>query len=847
MKLLSCYVENYGVLSQRTYHFDGGMTAFCEENGAGKTTLASFIKAMFYGLESYRSNTKEFCDRQRYYPFAGGNFGGNLTFEWEGHVYRIERFFGEKSETADKLDVYCDGVLTDRFAGEIGRTVFGIDRQSFERTLFLDSESVECATTADIGARLAHFLEGSGEDVNYAGAKELLEKAAATLKKTRGSGEIAKERARIQELDERIRNAERTKDGLSVKYAAYDALDKEINALEDTLTRAQSQNELLAKWAQYEYMCNRAKEASDRRDALLTSYPNGVPSEEEVHAVVALAEERRALALRAEAQVLGEGEKATLARLDAMFASGIPEESVLEQYETVAQTLVTLEARIAALEAKEPDARERALIARFDGKETTEQALAQVKEKRETYRKARVAYDAVSTTAEVQVKPVRQARWHLPVAMIAAFVTLLGVALLFVNALLGGVITALGGICLLADGFVYLNNRTRVSPTLEGENAEKNRLAAQMRDAELAAASVLGAYGYNVANGGVEVAFYQFFEDVDVFASLCSREEERRVKLAGAREEQRMLHAALSTFLAQYGLSGERYGELLSRLRVDLAQYHALIGKEKELAQQHASLATRCEALDTKIAAFAEQYGENALAFDRVLLDIATLATLAQTAREEQRGADNYREQMGLFEKPENALVDLERSSEQLRGMRDEKSARLREIEEDERVADTLELHYNEREQAKERMASLEARYRILCATLEMLDAADRRMKDKYVSPIKDRFTYYSALIERAIGERVMISGDFTVTFDVNGKKRSERHLSAGQRSICALCFRLALIENMYGGEIPFLVMDDPFLSMDKAHLERARDVMHELASKTQIVYLCCHESRNLQ
>ena len=843
MKLLSCYIENYGAISQRTYDFNAGITAFCEENGAGKTTLASFIKAMFYGLESYRANTKEFCDRQRYYPFAGGNFGGNLTFEWEGKVYRIERFFGEKSETTDKLDVYCDGVKTECFAGEIGRTVFGIDRQSFERTLFLDAEAVECATTSDIGARLAHFLEGSGEDVNYAGAKALLEKATGALKKTRGSGEIANERARIQALDERIRNAERTQAGLAEKYAAYDALDAEIATLEREVTRAQTENELLAKWAQYEYMCNRAKEATERRDALLARYPNGMPSEQDVRRISALAEERRGLVLRSEAQVLSATEKTELSRLNGVFASGMPQDDVIAEREAVAQKLLALDARMEALRAEAPNERESALIARLEGKALDESAVRSVKEKLDVYREARAAHEAASHVDET---PRCTPRWHLPMAIAAALVLVVGVALLFVNALIGGVVAAIGSVCLLADGFLYLNGRTSSPDSLEKESAKRLQLSADMRAAELAAASALGAYGYTVQNGGIEVAFYQFGEDVATFEALRAREAERRVRLAGADEERRMLVAVLSAFLSQYGFSGENYAELFARLRADLAQYHALLNKEQELEKQRNSLLEKREAIDEQITAFTEKYGEEALAVERVLADIQAAESLLQTKQEEEANAQIYREKAGLLEKPENASIDVAEAAERLRAMRDEKSARLREIEEDERMADALELYRNEREQAGERMAQLEARYRILCATMDMLDEADLRMKDKYVSPIKDRFTFYSALIERAIGERVMISGDFTVTFDVNGKKRNERHLSAGQRSICALCFRLALIENMYGGKIPFLVMDDPFLAMDEAHLARVRDVMQDLATKTQILYLCCHESRKM-
>ena len=55
MKLISCYVENFGGISGREYKFNGGLTVFCGDNGAGKTTLAEFLKALFYGLPSVRS------------------------------------------------------------------------------------------------------------------------------------------------------------------------------------------------------------------------------------------------------------------------------------------------------------------------------------------------------------------------------------------------------------------------------------------------------------------------------------------------------------------------------------------------------------------------------------------------------------------------------------------------------------------------------------------------------------------------------------------------------------------------------------------------------------------------
>ena len=40
MKLISCYIENFGNMKGRSFDFEKGLTSFCEHNGYGKTTLA---------------------------------------------------------------------------------------------------------------------------------------------------------------------------------------------------------------------------------------------------------------------------------------------------------------------------------------------------------------------------------------------------------------------------------------------------------------------------------------------------------------------------------------------------------------------------------------------------------------------------------------------------------------------------------------------------------------------------------------------------------------------------------------------------------------------------------------
>ena len=180
-------MENYGQFSDKDFVFSDGLSAFCENNGYGKTTLASFIKAMFYGLPSYTSKTKNFDDRQRFYPFGGGRFGGNLIFEKDGKQYRIERFFDKKSNVRDETRVFCGGALTDEFGDNIGKAVFGLDEEAFSRTVFINAEQTENFATGGISAKLNNFVDDTDDENNFESALSALKSAKKRYKAERGS------------------------------------------------------------------------------------------------------------------------------------------------------------------------------------------------------------------------------------------------------------------------------------------------------------------------------------------------------------------------------------------------------------------------------------------------------------------------------------------------------------------------------------------------------------------------------------------------------------------------------------------------------------------------------------
>ena len=147
---------------------------------------------------------------------------------------------------------------------------------------------------------------------------------------------------------------------------------------------------------------------------------------------------------------------------------------------------------------------------------------------------------------------------------------------------------------------------------------------------------------------------------------------------------------------------------------------------------------------------------------------------------------------------------------------------------------------------AEDTLKELQSEYELIKKTVFYLEKAENELKDKYVRPIRESFLKYSAMLEKALGEKVIMDKDFKIFFERSGERRSDAHLSAGQKSLCTLCLRLALIDNMYKGDSPFIIMDDPFVHLDAEHMMRARTLLSELSKDRQIVYVCCHPSRAL-
>ena len=342
------------------------------------------------------------------------------------------------------------------------------------------------------------------------------------------------------------------------------------------------------------------------------------------------------------------------------------------------------------------------------------------------------------------------------------------------------------------------------------------------------------------------------------------------LKSVRTAEEVRATGEALERFFLRYGLTEGSFSERLAKLKSDGERYAELLaeksgaeGRENELRASYAAATKEIREIfearrlrlpqDTGVALSRE--------IERLSGDLAAAQRYAEEeARYARRAADYLREsglqangaQGGMREgaaylSQENARARIAAMKEALNSKRKELVATERKIEEAEAAAVRLEEKQAELAINREKTDDALYRLNIYRKTTELLRQADDSLMERYAEPVRRRFLKYAALLEKELGVETYMNRDFSLSFSRGGARRRDGHLSAGIRTVCALCLRLALSDEMFAGrETPFLLLDDPFVHLDEAHFEKTARLLRELSKDRQIVYFTCHRSRSV-
>ncbi|MGI6080486.1 MAG: ATP-binding protein [Candidatus Avilachnospira sp.] len=812
MEIKSCYIENFGILSKRSFEFSEGLNVIEDDNGRGKTTLSVFIKSMFYGME-YSKKRKPVSERERYLPWQGGNYGGRLSFSINGNEYEITRFFGKKKDEDEfELREKGSGKPSTDYSENIGEEIFGIDEDSFERSIFISLSGKTPAMQDSINAKLGNLIDNTDDINNYASAIERLSELAKSLKPLREGGEEKLIKKYENERDKRKREindavlaeekGRETADHISELKEEKKRLDEELSENNERMKLAA----LRDRFRMYESLKKTLREDEEDCKRLEESFEKNVPSEEELDACEKRAEEYSQTVRRIKeiGECFGDLREINdrIELLKREFPCGFPDDEEISEY------------RASRRERERVEIEERAL-------KPSEEELSFLKE-----------YDRGEAQNKEETDEIKALRLRTAFKV----TSLLAVTIIACLGIFGagdGIgekrgILLLAVFLLMAAAFFFtgrayrkksreieaiIEERERESQKLEIRyeavsqklsSYEKLKAANSERLKELFSTmeSFERAYGKSSLACPHEEGFLRKLSELkDKLDELEKAKKDCTDKLLRQAEYKKMIEA----FLLSHGRRVEegQYFKLISDMRKDRA---LLLEKRDEERKSRDELESFSKDNDT-----------------------ALLESLGEESFSSLEGTDPSKEQNRLITETERIKRSIEDDEERLEAIRE--------------VADRRPELEREYEELSEKTEHLKKKHELLVETMDLLSEAKNNLSTSYMYDMRKAFNKYISMLDN--GEQSFnIDNDLDIEVEGGGKNRKSEYLSRGYRDLVNICTRFALIDVMYKNEKPFIILDDPFVNLDEGKLCKALDFIKKLSEERQVIYFVCHPSR---
>ena len=661
MRLISLYIENFGGLIRYSLDFGEGLTVVEANNGFGKTTLAEFLRAMLFGFPR-KGKTLDKSRRQKYTPWNGGKFGGNLVFEADGVRYRLERSFGAtpKGDSFALIDLTTNK-KSSRYSEEIGLELFGLDADAFERSTYLPQMAeVGNLTTDSIRSKLSNLVEDTNDVGNFEKAMAALKTRRSGYIPYRGSGgSVMQAQGQVSRLQDQLRTAEHQKPMLLACKENIGALEQREKELREesgktrlALQRAAEAAAIAASHRQYAELARRLRESREARSGLEAKYPAGIPdaaqieqtrqiaarlemlvsrdvADPEALAAETFLEENRnrfgsrvpareeldgcrgdcrayfTMVAEAQSKGLSEGEKELYGRLKPLFDAGMLDKERLETLEDTNRKLTEKEHQKSGLILGEDDERKlRELEAYFAAGIPTEEDLRNRKEELEQLRQLRQERSQLTASA-AQRPAVKQHPLPLMLLiLLGVAATAAGIVLLVRQEFLWGGI-GLGAGILSLIGAIFAGMKLMLARELNGAIQAEQELIRENREKIDALKQSLSAFaGLYTTNDMMGAALYEIGDHRKDYLALQAKQTQFARKREALEEEIRMLREMLIRELG----AGD-FGESLVKLRVEREQYLDLLQELDQAETEKAELLDQAEQKLAQIRTFLDAFG----------------------------------------------------------------------------------------------------------------------------------------------------------------------------------------------------------------------------------------------
>lgn len=894
MRLISAYIAGFGRICDRNITFEPGLNEIMSANGKGKTTLAVFIKAMFYGME-YSPRKSSLTERDHYRPWNAGTFGGNLVFTVERKKYRIERTFGgtAKEDTFALFNEDTGEASTD-YSEKIGEELFEVDRESFEKSIFVPQGALETKITSQLNAKMGG-LGAVQDDMNrYDQAVEAIDNArkvyTATSKVNPGL---------IKQVNEQIREEKEKADRIPKLQEAYDTkahmlLEKraQLRQMEYRKSTLTDQLAAIARSEKsagvYQAKADSLKKQEEVLKGLDDFFANGLPDENDIDD---LESRERELSLnRNRRDILREKlpEKDEQEFLENLFADRSISEDDIDEWKKESETIRSLRIKGEHVQMSDDERNQLSELREFfrNGTPDDEQIQntlsdisrcneisGQMKSLGETHQKHR--------EAAVGIRELHSLEDGISDTVIIGFITLVFflASTFFFNTGGGGHLKLIMSIGSFVAGVIFavifimqiihrISLRKQSQSTMEDELVESEKDLSKLKREydDLHDRIISFIEKYPVSTDDMQQALLEIHRKKDRYDTLSAEERKLTDNTSGMVEEltalQLKLYTSLDPYAKAFGINlyeDAKEDELIKKIEERFDDYQEFEANNQEYQRLVATISSETQGILAALRAYP------------LKTDITDLAGCLREIRQNmllytstQKQIDELNDELKSLHVDELAQSgkSLQELQEEQKKLDDDISKQKQFIAEDVKELDSRSATLVECEEARETLKDLNARKAsyedkvALCEeTKKYLQLARENFLKVYMGPLRDRLNYYMKSLYPDSDDAILTDDfelDMNLSVSVSGKSgggrtRSSDYLSKGYKDLASFCSRAALIDVLFRREEPMIILDDPFVNFDEEKLADAKRLMQELAEKYQIIYMTCHESRSLR
>ena len=871
MQLLKCHIENFGKLSDFSMDFRENYNVICSDNGSGKSTLAAFIRVMFYGFEGERKR-KGLNERNFYNPWQGGVYGGQLTFTTKGKIYTVSRVFGSK-ESEDRFELRNaeTNSLSIDFSQNIGRELFEIDSESFMRTVFISGSDIDTQTTGDINAKMGNLTDNTEDLTDYDTAARTIKDLLHQMDPNRKRGSIKQLKDRITQLEAETHregniydNMERLREKIRNEKNEIDHLANmkiEIDKNRKMLEKFRDVSVLIDKYTEME---ERYKEAEQQvRQARVTM--NGVLSSKEELDVV----QKKAVEM-AEAKSVAVSSKPNneeierFIHLQQKFTNRRNPLSK-EEFVKVRDKIDLLQSLREKQKAVELPLEDRKLLGQYKKlygtSERMEEHIEKMEELYEKYNIRKSNIVMIKEQLEERKNRIKSGNGKFGIINFFAVIGLLLIAFGLYMFKFDAVIGLLIIICAVAEEFVVSLCRKKFKSTRDRMFDKIHRIEEGIKNdkADLyEMESVL--LRFSGADKMDPKVIKEAFRDMRMASAKFRSLEARKVRelQTGGDPECMMIATEIAQFLNRWGVlqDEKNFNKSVNFLEDEWMEFNVLrnavaefefkkkiyFNKKKEIENYLVGLGIK-PSLDLQGQIIelrdlftnflhkqenAAREAERLKDFDREYNVNSLKKLLNSHWKEDLDDIDNqYEENRKATLIAQKKIDDLEREVEILKGEKDD----IR------NAGDELLVLYRKKDEESKK-------YRMLKYTGEILAKAKETLTGRYSQPLKESFDRYFKLLSGLDGDDYHIDSSGVLTVKEQGLQREVSSFSSGYKDMMGLCMRLAFVDVMYPQEKPPILLDDPFINLDKEKVEKGKQLLEIISETYQVIYLTCNEDR---